>query len=98
MELRVFVILFGILFVGLLGVYTLVIKVMRDTNEQLGKIYATVNGHMKDTAVHIDPEHPMVTAAVCLEVQKRNEVYFKTLTDGQKRIGGNVDRLVDKLL
>lgn len=98
MEIRLFVTLFSILFIGLLGVYILVIKYMKDTTERLGKIYETVNGHIKDTTVHIDSEHPMVTEAVCSEVQKRNEVHFDSLTDGQKRIESNLKQLMDKLL
>ncbi len=98
MELRIFVSLFGILFVGLLGVYALTIIHMRSTNAQLGKIYETVNGHMLDTAVHVDPEHPFRTVEVCEEREKAIEIHFDALTSGQQRIEKSVDRLVDKLL
>lgn len=98
MELRLFISLFSILFIGLLGVYGLALKIMKDVNEKLGKIYETINGHMRDTAVHIDSEHPMVTEAVCLEVQKRNEVHFDSLATGQQEIKSNIKQLMDKLL
>ena len=78
--------LFGILFVGFLGVYAFAYKIMRDMNIKLGEIYQTVNTHVQNTAVHLEPEHPVVTGAVCVEVQKKNEVHFVSLRQGQERI------------
>ena len=98
MELKLFITLFSILFVGLLGVYALVIKYMKDTTEGLGKIYETVNGHVQDTTVHVDPEHPFRTIEVCEEREKTIEVHFDALSSGQQRIEKSVERLVDKLL
>ncbi len=98
MELKLYITLFSILFVGLLGVYALVIKYMKDTTERLGKIYETVNGHVQDTSVHVDPEHPFRTIEVCKEREKTIEVHFDALASGQQRIEKSVDRLVDKLL
>ncbi len=98
MELGIFVSLFSILFVGLLGVYRLGFKFIKETNEKLGKIYETVNGHVQDTTVHVDPEHPLRTIEVCIEREKTNEVHFDVLSSGQQRIEKNVQQLVEKLL
>ena len=98
MELRLFIALFGILFIGLLGIYALVIKYMKDTTERLGKIYETVNGHVQDTSVHVDPEHPFRTIEVCEEREKTTEVHFDALSSGQQRIEKNMQLLVEKLL
>ena len=98
MDLRIFISLFSILFVGLLGVYRLGFKFIKETNEKLGKIYETVNGHVQDTSVHVDPEHPFRTIEVCKEREKTIEVHFDALASGQQRIEKSVDRLVDKLL
>ncbi len=88
--------MFGILFVDLLGVYAFAYKIMRDVNGKLGQIYAIVNGHVQNTVVHLDPKHPMVTAAVCEQVQKTNGVHFETLKEGQKEIKESLQQLVDK--
>ena len=98
MDIRIFISLFSILFIGLLGVYALVIKYMKDTTEKLGKIYETVNGHVQDTAVHVDPEHPFRTVEVCEEREKTIEVHFDALSAGQQRIENNMQQLVEKLL
>ncbi len=90
MDLGIFITLFSILFGGLLGVYALGFKIMKDVN-------AKIDNHVSDTKVHADPEHPAVSAAVCQEVQKRNEVHFDALTSGQQRIEKTLDRVWEKL-
>ena len=88
--------IFSILFVGLLGVYAFAYKIMRDVNIKLGQIYATVNAHVQSTAVHLDPRFPVVTEAVCEQVQITNGVHFETLKEGQKEIKGSLQQLLDK--
>jgi len=90
MELGIFITLFSILFGGLLGVYALGFKIMRDVNKKIDE-------HVKDTTVHIDGEHPVVIAAVCAEVQKRNELHFDTLASGQTDIKKTLDCVWKKL-
>jgi len=80
----------GTLTAGLLGVYALAFKTMKDVNRK-------VDVHVSDTKVHTDPEHPTVSDAVCKEVQKRNEVHFDTLASGQTDIKKTLDRVWEKM-
>lgn len=88
-ENSVFFSLYGVLIAGLLGVYGLGFKIMKDVNSK-------IDGHITDTSVHVDPEHPMVSDAVCRQVQITNELHFKTLTDGQGRIEKAIEKLWEK--
>ena len=83
--------LFGILFSGLLGVYALGFKLMKDMNVKVDK-------HVQDTTIHVDPEHPLMTSAVCAQIQEKNELHFDTLADGQNRIEKQLGILVEKLI
>ena len=74
---------------GMLGIYALGFKIMRDVNDKVDK-------HVQDTKIHTDIEHPVVTSAVCQEVQKRNEVHFDNLANGQIRMQKSLDILVKK--
>ena len=88
-ENGVFFSLYGVLIAGLLGVYGFGLKIMKDVN-------AKIDGHVMDTTVHVDPEHPTVTEAVCAQVQKTNEAHFANLAAGQKRIENGIERLWGK--
>lgn len=88
--------LFSILFVGLLGVYAFAFKIMRDMNSKLSDIYRTVNNHVQSTVVHLDPKHPVVTEAVCEQVQVTNGVHFEILKEGQAEIKSSLRQLVAK--
>lgn len=90
MELSIFITLFAILFGGLLGVYALGFRVMSNVNKK-------IDGHVQDTKIHVDPEHPMVTLAVFNEVQKRNELHFDTLASGQNEIKASVNKIWEKM-
>jgi hypothetical protein len=92
------------LFLAILGCYGLQFKLLAtinknntDTTIQLGKIYAIVNTHIANTEKHIDPEHPVVQQAVCVEVQKRNELHFETLKANQDLTLVNVAKVDVKL-
>lgn len=85
-ENGVFFSLYGVLILGLLGVYGLGFKIMKDVNSKIDK-------HVTDTSVHVDVEHPIVTAAVCEQVQLRNELHFENLAKGQERIEKAIEKL-----
>ena len=61
--------LFGVMFLAIIGVYGWTFKVSKDTDEKLGLIYETVNGHMQSASIHTD-ETKFVKADVCAVVHE----------------------------
>lgn len=88
-ENGVFFSLYGVLIAGLLGVYGLGFKIMKDVNSK-------IDGHVTDTSVHVDPEHPVVTEAVCKQIQITNGVHLTHLKEGQCRIEKSLGILVQR--
>jgi len=80
----------GTLTAGLLGVYALAFRTMKEVNRK-------VDTHVQDTKIHMDPEHPMVSEAVCQEVQKRIELHFDTLTSGHTEMKSDIKLILEKL-
>jgi len=61
--------LIGVMFLAIIGVYVWTYKVSRDTNQQLGEIYKTVNGHIQKADIHTNKDE-FVKADVCKVVHE----------------------------
>ena len=84
-EVKVLFGLVTVLFGANAGVYIMVIRHIRATNAQLGKVYDTINDKME----------AKVDAAVCEEVQKANSIQFEYLKEGQKELKTLTNRILE---
>lgn len=81
---------------AIIGLYACMIKYMKDANDQIAKVYVTVNSHIQNHKLHLEGD-TLVNIKVCEEVQKRNDLMFQTLMKGQEEIKNTLNSLDSKL-
>lgn len=81
--------LVGLMFISIIGVYVWTFKISQNTNEQLGKIYNTVNKHIQKADIHTKKQE-FVDSDVC-------EERHKAITGTLQEIKMDVKCLLSKL-
>jgi len=85
------------IFLAIIGCYALIIRHIKSTNIQLGKIYETINAHVQDDSCHPD-ESDLVRSDVCAAVKKAIIGEINNLKDGVKRIDATSTKILEHLI
>ncbi len=83
--------LIGVLFISVIGVYWRMNKLTNKTNEELGKIYDTVNKHKLNAAIHTHKKE-FVNGEVCEERHRQITKSLGTIETDVKCLLGKVNR------